>query len=116
VWSWPLTYIQCWGQKMSEAIPPLPQYASMAWCSVKSTGTTLSLLSRHMPGGTDLFHDDRLGQYRRKRAMTYFGKAASSLKIVKVKVKLSLCFNGTPRHGGVLGSGGLAPRILCPRY
>jgi len=28
------------------------------------------------------------------------------------KVKLSLCFNGEPRHEGVLGSGGIAPRIL----
>jgi hypothetical protein len=28
---------------MRGAIPPLPQYASMAWCSVKSTGTTLPL-------------------------------------------------------------------------
>jgi hypothetical protein len=28
---------------MSGAIPPLPQYALMAWCSVKSTGTALSL-------------------------------------------------------------------------
>jgi hypothetical protein len=27
---------------MNGAIPPLPQYVSMAWCSVKSTGTTLS--------------------------------------------------------------------------
>jgi len=28
---------------MSEALPPLPQYAYMAWCLVKkSTGTTLS--------------------------------------------------------------------------
>jgi hypothetical protein len=29
-----------------------------------------------------------------------------------VKVKVSLCFNGVPRHEGVLGSGGIAPRIL----
>jgi hypothetical protein len=27
--------------RMCGAIPPLPQYAFMAWCSVKSTGTTL---------------------------------------------------------------------------
>jgi hypothetical protein len=26
---------------MSGVIPPLPQYAFMAWCLVKSTGTTL---------------------------------------------------------------------------
>jgi hypothetical protein len=32
---------------------------------------------------------------------------------VKVKVKLSLCFNWSPRHEGVLvGSGGIAPWIL----
>jgi hypothetical protein len=30
---------------MSGAIPPLPQYAFMAWCSVKSIGTTLPLPS-----------------------------------------------------------------------
>jgi hypothetical protein len=28
---------------MSGVIPPLPQYAFMAWCSVKNTGTTLYL-------------------------------------------------------------------------
>jgi hypothetical protein len=26
---------------MSGGLPPLPHYVSMAWCSVKSTGTTL---------------------------------------------------------------------------
>jgi hypothetical protein len=31
---------------------------------------------------------------------------------VKVKVKLSLCFNWAPRHEGVLGSGCISPRIL----
>jgi hypothetical protein len=31
---------------------------------------------------------------------------------MKVKVKLSLCFNWAPRHEGVLGSGGIDPRIL----
>jgi hypothetical protein len=35
---------------------------------------------------------------------------------VKVKVKLSLCFNWAPRHGGVLGRGGIAPLILWPRH
>jgi hypothetical protein len=30
----------------------------------------------------------------------------------KVKVNLSLRFNGAQRHEGVLGSGGIAPRIL----
>jgi hypothetical protein len=29
-----------------------------------------------------------------------------------LKVKLSLCFSWAPRHGGVLGSGGITPRIL----
>jgi hypothetical protein len=33
-WSWPLTSIYCRGQRMSGDIPPLPQYAFMAWCSV----------------------------------------------------------------------------------
>jgi hypothetical protein len=40
-WSWSLTSTWCRGQRMSGAIHPLPQYAFMAWCSVKkSTGTT----------------------------------------------------------------------------
>jgi hypothetical protein len=30
---------------------------------------------------------------------------------LKVKTKLSLCFNSAPHHDGVLGSGGIAPRI-----
>jgi len=34
-WSWPLTSISCWGQRMSGVIPSLPQYALMAWCLVK---------------------------------------------------------------------------------
>jgi hypothetical protein len=37
---------------------------------------------------------------------------------LKVKVKLSLCFNGAPRHEGELRSGGIAPSILalCTRW
>jgi hypothetical protein len=36
-WIWPLTiYSRC--QKMIEAIPPLHQYALMAWCSIKAQG------------------------------------------------------------------------------
>jgi hypothetical protein len=34
-WSWPLTSIYTRGQRMSGAMPPLPQYAFMAWCLVK---------------------------------------------------------------------------------
>jgi hypothetical protein len=37
-WSWPLAFIYCRGQRMSVAIPPLPQYAFMAWCLVKAQG------------------------------------------------------------------------------
>jgi hypothetical protein len=40
-WSWPLTFILCWGQRMSGAIPPLPQYAFMAWCLVKAQGISV---------------------------------------------------------------------------
>jgi len=32
--------------------------------------------------------------------------------LVKVKLKLSLCFNWAPRHEGVLGSGCIAPLII----
>jgi len=38
-WSWPLT--SCRGQRMGGAIPPLPQYAFMAWRSVKAQGQLL---------------------------------------------------------------------------
>jgi hypothetical protein len=31
---------------------------------------------------------------------------------IKVKVKLSLCFNWAPHHEDILGSGGIVPRIL----
>jgi hypothetical protein len=34
------------------------------------------------------------------------------LIMVKATVNLSLCFYWSPRHEGVLGSGGIAPRIL----
>jgi hypothetical protein len=37
-----------------------------------------------------------------------------SVIIVKVKVKLSLCFNWAPPHKGLLGSGGIAPLTLTP--
>jgi hypothetical protein len=37
-WSWPLTSIWRQGQRASGAVPPLPQYAFMAWCSVKAQG------------------------------------------------------------------------------
>jgi hypothetical protein len=38
------------------------------------------------------------------------------LIFIKVKVKLSLCFNWAPHHEDVLGSGGIAPLILWPRH
>jgi hypothetical protein len=41
----------------------------------------------------------------------YFFRANSGTYPHK-KVKLSLCFTSAPRHEGVLGIGGIAPRIL----
>jgi hypothetical protein len=38
MWNRPLTSIKCRGQRMSGAIPSLPQYAFLAWCSVKAEG------------------------------------------------------------------------------
>jgi hypothetical protein len=47
-WRWPLTSIQCRGQRMRGAIPPLPNYAFMVWRSLKkSTGTTCFLFALH---------------------------------------------------------------------
>jgi hypothetical protein len=37
-WSWPLTSMCCRGQRTSGAVLPLPQYAFMAWCTVKLQG------------------------------------------------------------------------------
>jgi hypothetical protein len=37
-WNWPITCIWCRDQSMRGAIPPLPQYAFMAWCLVKAQG------------------------------------------------------------------------------
>jgi hypothetical protein len=45
-WNWPLTSIKCRGQRRSEAIPPLPQYAFMAWCPVKAQGQLYFYLRR----------------------------------------------------------------------
>jgi hypothetical protein len=45
-WSWPFTSISCRGQRMSGAIPPLPQYAYMAWCSVQAQGQLYLYLIR----------------------------------------------------------------------
>jgi len=33
-WRWPLTSVWCQGQGVGVAVPPLPRYALMAWCSV----------------------------------------------------------------------------------
>jgi hypothetical protein len=48
-WSWPLTCIQYRAQRMSGTIPPFPQYAFMAWCSVKAQGQLY--LTFYQPGG-----------------------------------------------------------------
>jgi hypothetical protein len=65
---------------MLEAVSPLPQYAFMAWCSVKKK------------------HRDFITFY-------YLYKG-------KVKVKFFLFFNLAPHYEGVLGSGGIAPRVI----
>jgi len=38
-WIWPLASVMCRDQEMSGAIPPIPQYFSMAWCLVKHRNT-----------------------------------------------------------------------------
>jgi hypothetical protein len=42
-WSWPLTSIKCRGQRMRGGIPPLRQYAFMAWCPVRKAQGQLYL-------------------------------------------------------------------------
>jgi hypothetical protein len=43
-------------------------------------------------------------------SLLYF--RCGSRTVYKVKVKLSVRFNWVPRHGGVLGRGGIVPRVL----
>jgi hypothetical protein len=61
-WSWPLT-IQYRGQRMSGAIPLLPQYFFMAWCSVKekSTGTTFTVIFCHL--WPEILHFERTERF-----------------------------------------------------
>jgi hypothetical protein len=61
--SWrPLTSIQFRGQRMSGAVPPLPQYSSMAWCLVKNTaqGQLDLYLSHMLPYSPFSFHSSLL--------------------------------------------------------
>jgi hypothetical protein len=72
-WSWPLTSIYCRGQRISGAILPLPQYAFMAWCSVKAQGyiylLPLPLHSRPIPD--EIFGDFRMCPDKRHMAMSH---------------------------------------------
>jgi hypothetical protein len=43
---------------------------------------------------------------------TLLPSKSSNVEYVHIKVKVSLCFNWAPRHEGLLGIGGVAPRIL----
>jgi hypothetical protein len=89
-WSWPHLHLVP-RSRMRGAILPLPQYAFMAWCWLKAQGQlylTLPLLS--------LLHQDRICRY----------------ELLGCRVLWSPCFKWAPRHEGVLGSGGIAPRIL----
>jgi hypothetical protein len=77
---------------MSGAIPPLPQYASMAWCSVKTQGKLYLLPLPFM---------------RLSGNLIPFGSGKG-----KVKVKLSLCLTKHHAKEAYWGSGGIAPLIL----
>jgi hypothetical protein len=47
-WSWPLTSIKCWGERMNGSVHPLPQCAFVAWCLVKKHRDTFTFtLSCH---------------------------------------------------------------------
>jgi len=47
-WSWPLTSIWCWVQRMNGAIPPLPKYVFIVWCLFKHRGNfTFAFTQNH---------------------------------------------------------------------
>jgi hypothetical protein len=95
-----------------------PHYAFMAW---------FSFTKKHRNNFTFYLYEDqcskrqwphsspfiKLGNIRVNYQTSYSNSQyiMSSIKF-EVKIKLPLCFNWTPRHGGLLGTGGLAPRIL----
>jgi hypothetical protein len=56
----------------------------------------------------------RTNKKERNKEMSQMNSTYRRIKnrISKVKVNLSLCLNWTPGHEGVLGNGGIAPRIL----
>jgi len=56
---------------MRRAIPPLPQYAFMAWCSLKSTGATLSL-----PSVLQYFEQRRRKERHYRKVKLYKGHIA----------------------------------------
>jgi hypothetical protein len=56
-WSWPFTSMLCRGQRMRGAIPPLLQYAFMAWCfQLVNSEVTVVPIEISIPS-TRLYHD-----------------------------------------------------------
>jgi hypothetical protein len=80
---------------MRGAIPPLSQYASMAWCSVKEKSTVTTLTYLTLPYLTLPCMGVKRGNLNLRNAHT--------LQLLESNVKLCLCFKWAPRHEGVLG-------------
>jgi hypothetical protein len=75
----------------------------MTYLSVSSVSKVLYL--RRIAKGEILWEEFHFSSYR-------FGVTPTR----NIMVKLSLCFNSVPRHEGVLGTGGIAPRIFLRRW
>jgi hypothetical protein len=78
--------------------PPKRRYptATLHGVTIQKNSTWILIITSHTKIKKDI----------REKGLNY------TLKVKKVKVKLSPCFNWALRHEGVLGSGGIAPHIL----
>jgi hypothetical protein len=84
-WSWPLTSIYCQDQRMSGAIPPLPQYAFMAWCLFKRTQGQLYLYLCTISRQHD--HWWRTTPLRRKITFTTSGSLINSENHISLRLQ-----------------------------
>jgi hypothetical protein len=88
---------------------PTFRHVTTILCSLKSLISTADL-RKHVPAVSvipGLFHFI---------AHLFSVIASIHIQLIKLKVKMFLCFNWATRFEGVLGSGGIAPLIIWPRY
>jgi hypothetical protein len=107
---------RAWLMKCSLHVPSLSQCNASSVMNKTHPLTHLSILNLGQ-GPVNLTADIHLVLFPATHPPTpYHTHLTLRYVILKVKVKLSLCFNWAPLHEGALGSGGIAPRILWPRH